>query len=43
MNLILTYPQSIGDDQLSELSFISYDFGDVDNDSDLISYFWIWI
>jgi VCBS repeat-containing protein len=30
----LSYPQSIGDDQLSSLSFISYDFGDVDNDSD---------
>ena len=31
----LNYPQSIGDDdQLSSLSFISYDFGDVDNDSD---------
>ena len=30
----LTYPKSIGDDKLSELSFISFDFGDIDNDSD---------
>ena len=30
----LSYPKSIGDDKLSELSFISFDFGDIDNDSD---------
>ena len=27
-------PESIGDDKLSSLSFISFDFGDIDNDSD---------
>ena len=30
----LSPPKSIGDDKLSELSFISFDFGDIDNDSD---------
>jgi hypothetical protein len=30
----LSYPKSIGDDKLSELSYISFDFGDIDNDSD---------
>ena len=30
----LSPPKSIGDDKLSDLSFISFDFGDIDNDSD---------
>ena len=30
----LSSPESIGDDKLSSLSFISFDFGDIDNDLD---------
>jgi hypothetical protein len=33
-NFGLTKPKSIGDDKLGDLSFISFDFGDIDNDSD---------